>query len=304
MSAKQYEAVLPLVLAHEGGYVNHPKDPGGATNKGVTQKVYDAYRTTKGEKIRSVKSITMPEVKDIYRTRYWNLCGADDLPAGMDYAVFDYGVNSGVGKAIKDLQRTINSFAGNRLPTLAPLKVDGIAGEDTATAAKLVADLDEEGFIESYCARRMSFLKSLKTWGTFGKGWRRRVEGDVPGVQDADKGVIDYAIRIARADIGTPIPKKELPAAIGTKADEQAPAKGFGSQVSVWKTIQGAGTALAGAGVTGQVALEAADTAKTKIDGTIFGQIALIVFVLAMLLGFGLVLFKFFQDRKEKAGAT
>ncbi len=304
MSAKQYEAVLPLVLAHEGGYVNHPADPGGATNKGVTQKVYDAYRTTKGEKVRSVRSITMPEVTDIYRNRYWNLAHCDHLPAGIDYAVFDYGVNSGVSKAIKDLQRTINSFAGNRLPTLAPLKVDGIAGEDTTDACKMVADHDEEGFIESYCTRRLAFLKSLKTWKTFGKGWARRVEGDKPGVQDADKGVIDYAIRIARADIGTPIPKKDLPAAIGSKPNEQAPAKGFGSQVSVLKTLQGAGTALAGAGVTGQVALEAAETAKTKIDGTIIGQIALVVFVLAMLLGFGLVLFKFFKDRAEKQGAA
>ena len=303
MSQKQYKAVLPLVLAHEGGYVNHPKDPGGATNKGVTQAVYDAYRTTKGEKLRSVKSITMAEVTDIYETRYWKLAGCDDLPAGLDYAVFDYAVNSGVGKAVKDLQRTINVFAANRVTILAPLKVDGIAGEDTAAAAKACADVDEEGIIESYCARRMAFLKSLKTWKTFGKGWSRRVEGDTPGAQDADKGVIDYAIRIAREDVGTPIPKKELPAAIGTKPNEQAPAKGFGSQVSVLKTAQGVGAALAGAGVTGQVALEAAETAKSKIDGSVFGQAALIVFVLLMLAGIGLVLMKFFQDRAEKAGA-
>lgn len=302
MSAKQYQVVLPLVLAHEGGYVNHPKDPGGPTNKGVTQKVYDAYRTTKGEKLRSVKSITMVEIADIYDTRYWKLAGCDHLPAGVDYAVFDYAVNSGVGKAIKDLQRTINSFAGNRLPTLAPLKIDGIAGEDTTDAAKIVAEHDEEAFIESYCARRMSFLKSLKTWGTFGKGWARRVEGDQPGVQDADKGVIDYAIRIARADVGTPIPKKELPAAIGSKTGEQVPAKGEGSQVSVLKTAQGVGAALAGAGVTGQVALQAAETAKAHVNGTLLGQIALVVFVLLMIGGVGLVIAKFFHDRAEKSG--
>lgn len=303
MSQKQFKVVLPLVLAHEGGYVNHPKDPGGATNKGVTQAVYDAYRTTIGQKPRSVKSITNAEVSDIYENRYWKLAGCDALPAGLDYATFDYAVNSGVGKAVKDLQRTINAFASNRVTILAPLKVDGIAGDDTAAAAKACADVDEEGLIESYCARRLAFLKTLKTWKTFGKGWARRVEGDKPGVQDGDKGVLDYAIRIAREDVGTPIPKKELPAAIGTKVDEAAPAKGFGSQVSVLKTAQGIGAALAGAGVTGQVALEAADTAKSKIDATLFGQAALIVFVLLMLAGVGLVLYKFFQDRKEKAGA-
>lgn len=302
MSVKQYEAVLPLVLAHEGGYVNHPKDPGGATNKGVTQAVYDAYRTTKGLKLRSVKLITLAETKDIYEQRYWKLAGCDDLPAGIDYAVFDYAVNSGVGKAVKDLQRTINSFSGNRLPALSPLKIDGIAGEDTSTAAQLCADLDEEGFINSLCDRRMKFLKSLKTWKTFGTGWTRRVEGESIEVLESDKGVRDFAIMIARSDIGTKIPKKELPAAIGTKPDEQAPAKGFGSQVSILKTAQGAGAALAAAGVTGQTALAAADTAKAHVNGTLLGQVALVVFILLMLAGVGLVVHKFFVDRAEKAG--
>ena len=303
MSAKQYEAVLPLVLAHEGGYVNHPKDPGGATNKGVTQAVYDAYRTTKGQKLRSVKSITMAEVKDIYNTRYWKLAGCDELPAGLDYCVFDYAVNSGVGKAVKDLQRAINSFASNRLPTLTPLKVDGLAGEDTAAAAKMITDIDKEAVIDALCDRRMSFLKSLKTWKTFGKGWQRRVEGDSLEVLEADTGVRDYAILIARKEVGTPIPKKELPTAIGVKEGEVAPAKGFGSQVSILKTARGAGAALAGAGVTGQVALEAAQTAKAHVNGTLLGQLALVVFVLLALGGVALVLWKFFEDRAEKAGA-
>jgi len=304
MSVKQYEAVLPLVLAHEGGYVNHPTDPGGPTNKGVTQRVYDAYRTTKGLKLRSVKSITAAETKDIYRDRYWNLAGCDGLPAGLDYAVFDYAVNSGVSKAIKDLQRALNSFAGNRVPTLAPMKIDGICGEDTIAAANIIAEVDEEGVINSYLDRRMKFLKSLKTWKTFGKGWKRRVEGNFDDVRDGDKGVRDFAILIARADIGTPIPRKELPAAIGSKPGEEAPAKALGSQVSILKTAQGVGAALAGAGVTGQVALEAAGTAKAHVNGTLLGQVALIVFVLAMVGGIGLVIYKFFADRAEKAGGV
>lgn len=303
MSVKQYEAVLPLVLAHEGGYVNNPKDPGGPTNKGVTQAVYDAYRVTKGLKLRTVKSITAAEVKDIYEQRYWILAGCDELPAGCDYAVFDYAVNSGVGKAVKDLQRTINSFAGNRVPALSPLKIDGIAGEDTATAAKLCADTDEEAFINSYCDRRLRFMRTLKTWGEFGAGWTRRIDGDKPGVQEADKGVRDFAVLIARRDIGSPIPKKELPQPIGTKANEAVPAKAFGSQVSVLKTAQGAGAALAAAGVTGQTALSAATTAKAHVNGTLLGQLALVAFALLMLAGVGLVLYKFFEDRAEKAGA-
>lgn len=302
MSAKQYEAVLPLVLAHEGGYVNHPADPGGPTNKGVTQRIYDAYRTTKNESTRSVKSITAAEVKDIYRSRYWNLAGCDELPAGVDYCVFDYAVNSGVSKAIKDLQRAINSFAGNRVPTLSPLKIDGVAGEDTLKAAQLCSDADEEGIINSLCDRRMAFLKSLKTYKTFGTGWKRRVEGDFDDVREGDKGVRDFAIMIARSDVGTPIPKKELPAAIGTKVGEAVPAKGDGSQVSVFRTVQGAGAALAAAGVTGQTALSAANTAKAHVNGTLLGQLALVAFAVLMLAGVGLVLYKFFHDRAEKAG--
>lgn len=303
MSKKQFDAVLPLVLAHEGGFVNHPKDPGGATNKGVTQAVYDAYRATKGLKPRSVKSLTKAETSEIYETRYWRLAGCDDLPAGIDYAVFDYSINSGVGKAIKDLQRTINTFASNRISVLKPLKVDGIAGADTATAAKQCADVDAEGLIMSYCDRRMKFLKTLKTWGTFGVGWTRRVEGDHLEVVEGDKGVRDFAVMIARKEVGATIPKKELPAPIGTKLNEVAPAKALGSQVSVLKTVQGAGAALAAAGVTGQTALEAADTAKSKIDATLIGQVALVLFVLLSLAGVGLVLYKFFVDRAEKAGA-
>lgn len=303
MPQANFDKSLPLVLAHEGGYVNHPRDPGGATNKGVTQAVYDAYRLTKGLKKRSVKSITSPEVSEIYKSRYWDLAHCSEFPAGVDYAVFDYAVNSGVGKAIKDLQRTVNAFGANRVKGLVPLKVDGIAGQDTKAAVEKCCDEDEEAFINSLCDRRMSFLKSLKTWGTFGKGWKRRVEGDFDEVREGDKGVRDYAVLMARGDLAFPIPKKELPAAIGTKEGEQVPAKGFGSQVSILKTAQGVGAALAGAGVTGQTVLSAAETTKAHVNGSLLGQIALIVFVLLMIGGVGLVLYKFFEDRREKTGA-
>lgn len=301
MADTNFKKSLPLVLAHEGGYVNHPKDPGGATNKGITQAVYDAHRKGLGLPKRSVRNITAPDVQAIYENRYWDLSKCDDLPAGVDYAVFDYSVNSGVGKAAKDLQRTVNGFDG--IKGLTPLKVDGVVGEDTLAAVELCVAKDEEAFINAYCDRRMKFLRSLKTWGTFGKGWKRRVEGESEEVIEGDKGVRDYAILMARGDLKFPIKKADLPAAIGAKQGEQVPAKGFGSQVSIWKTAQGIGATLAGAGVTGQAVLEAGETAKTHANGTLLGQIALIVFILAMIGGVGLLLFKFFQDRAEKAGA-
>lgn len=302
MASSNFKRALQLVLAHEGGFVDHPKDPGGATNKGVTQGVYDTYRKSMKLALRSVKSITAAEVEDIYRNQYWAKVDGDALPAGLDYAVFDYAVNSGVGKAIKDLQRTLNGMA-NMIPDFTKLRVDGVSGQSTVAACIAAADADEEGTITSLCDRRIAFMKSLKTWKTFGKGWNRRVMGDEDGVQEGDKGVIDYAVMMARNDLAYPIPKKALPAAIGAKAEEVAPAKAIVASQSILKTAQGAGAALAGAGVTGQVALQAAETAKTHIDATLIGQIALIVFVLLMIGGVGLVLYKFFEDRKEKSAA-
>src|SRR6476661_8579982 len=127
MAASNFRPNLSLVLAHEGGYVNHPKDPGGATNQGVTQKVYDAYRAYHGHKMQSVRDIKDSEVSDIYNKNYWRLIRADSLPCGLDYAVFDFAVNSGVARATKYLQRLVG-FTGN--------DVDGIVGMVTVAAAE------------------------------------------------------------------------------------------------------------------------------------------------------------------------
>lgn len=154
------EAALRQVLVHEGGYVNHPADPGGATNQGVTQRVYDAYRTRKGLKPQSVRGISPDEVATIYKRQYWDAVKGDDLPAGLDYAVFDYAVNSGPKQAILDLQRVLGVTA------------DGIIGNVTLAA---ISDADAFAVIDDLCARRMAFLRRLKHWPTFGRGWSHRV---------------------------------------------------------------------------------------------------------------------------------
>lgn len=188
MAAKFFKQSLALVLAHEGGYSNHPKDPGGPTYKGVTQNVYDAYRRLRGATLQSVKYATSDELADIYKKQYWQLVRGDDLPAGLDYAVFDFAVNSGVNRAIRYLQ------------VLLDVNPDAILGEITLAALVSRARIDEESLIVHYCANRMKFLKSLKTFPTFGKGWTRRVLGYVDGYQDNDSGVLDYAINMARGD--------------------------------------------------------------------------------------------------------
>ena len=154
------ETALKHVLVHEGGYVNHQKEPGGATNRGVTQRVYDAYRDRHRKPRRSVRAIEADEVADIYKRQYWDAVRGDDLPSGLDYAVFDYAVNSGPRRAAQDLQRELG------------VAVDGVIGNVTLAA---VAKADVYDLIDRLCARRMRFLKALRHWPTFGKGWTRRV---------------------------------------------------------------------------------------------------------------------------------
>ena len=92
-----YEAALARLLAHEGGYSNHPSDPGGPTNFGITIVDYRKY-VKPGATAADVKAMTLDEAKKIYRAKYWDAQRCDELPAGVDYAVFDYGVNSGIGR--------------------------------------------------------------------------------------------------------------------------------------------------------------------------------------------------------------
>lgn len=211
MGAANYKPCLGLVLAHEGGFVNHPKDPGGATNQGITQKVYDGYRRLQGLALQSVKFITPDEVARIYDRQYWRLVKGDELPLGLDYAVFDFAVNSGVSRAVRYLQRLVGAAD------------DGIIGFETMSKTYEATKMDEGLIILKYCANRMAFLKSLGTFPTFGKGWTRRVIGYKEGVQETDTGVIDYATQMARSDNGFPLP---MPTEIG-KADDETPGKAY-----------------------------------------------------------------------------
>jgi len=165
---ENFPRALALVLKHEGGYSNHPKDPGGATMKGVIQRVYDGYRQRKGLERRSVKRLESQELQDIYRQLYWNKIEGDELPAGLDYCVFDAAVNSGPGQAAKWLQRALNKVDGAKLVD------DGVIGPATLAAAD-IAPFD--AVADVMCGLRLAMLRRLKTWPTFGKGWQRRVDG-------------------------------------------------------------------------------------------------------------------------------
>jgi len=225
---------LKPVLVWEGGYVNHPKDPGGPTNKGITQRVYDAYRSNNGKKPQSVAKISSAEVEAIYKEQYWDVVKGDDLPAGVDLAVFDYAVNSGTRRAAQALQKCVG------------VEQDGQIGQITL---QRVTETDELALITSICNERLSFVKKLSTWSTFGIGWQRRIMGDKPGVQEGDRGIIDIASRMAKSEPLPPLPKNEA----GGKADSADRKLSGDTQVVATgvTTIGGGGFSLTNTIVTG-----------------------------------------------------
>ena len=212
MTAQNYARALSRVLVHEGGFANHPKDPGGATMKGVTQRVYDAFRERRDQPAQSVQFISDAELQEIYRRQYWSAVKGDKLPAGIDYAVFDGAVNSGPGQSIKWLQRALND-----LPSTQPkLKVDGALGEATLAAVEAYPDHDQ--IIGLMLGRRLAFLQALKTWSTFKAGWSRRVSqvkeiGQAWAVGSVGPQPVIYAGGNAKAplDHAKPLPVKGVP---------------------------------------------------------------------------------------------
>jgi lysozyme family protein len=157
-----FDACLAKLLVHEGNFVNHPSDPGGMTNLGVTARVWEEWVGHPVDE-KQMKALTPELVAPLYRKKYWDACRANDLVSGLDYCVFDIAVNSGVGRAIKFLQSCVG------------VTPDGGFGSITFALVKK-AEEDPKALIENYCAKRLEFLQSLKTFETFGKGWSRRVQ--------------------------------------------------------------------------------------------------------------------------------
>ena len=170
MFSSSYDEALARLLVHEGGYSNHPSDPGGPTNWGITLRDARAY-WKKDATAADVRNLPRAVAKNIFRTKYWAALCCDELPAGVDYAVFDYGVNSGVGRAAKVLQRLLGLHSASKTRVDA-LVVDGIVGPRTLAAA---ACADAGRLIDAICDERLAFLQGLRTWPVFGNGWGRRV---------------------------------------------------------------------------------------------------------------------------------
>jgi len=158
-----FAQALGLTLRHEGGFVSHPKDPGGFTNKGVTLATFSLYLGRKAS-VDELKMISDTQLCEIYRKQYWDKVRGDDLPGGLDFCVFDFAVNSGPGRAAKMLQDLVGAEA------------DGSIGHKTVAAVlEHVSRETLPKVIDQYQAKRLHYLQALPHWETFGKGWGRRV---------------------------------------------------------------------------------------------------------------------------------
>jgi lysozyme family protein len=193
MTASSYDAALARLLVHEGGYTNDAADPGGPTNFGIT--IYDYRKYVKPDATAAdVRAMKVEEAKSIYRAKYWGAQRCDELPAGVDDSIFDYGVNSGIGRSGKVLRRVL-----------------GLPDSDWKTSDEVLAALakrDPKAVIIAINDERLRFLQSLRTWPVFGRGWGARVAEvktfslqlaasgsaalpvPAPDIQQAGKGVV------------------------------------------------------------------------------------------------------------------
>jgi lysozyme family protein len=159
ISASRFHQAVELVLQHEGGFVDHPRDPGGATKFGITRETLSRARGGPAS-VEDVRELTRAEAVTIYRRLYCDVLRADEMPSGIDLAVFDLAVNSGPVRAVRMLQAVLRVTA------------DGIVGPVTLKAAWRA---DPPETIRRLTRDRLGFLGRLASWPVFGRGWRRRV---------------------------------------------------------------------------------------------------------------------------------
>lgn len=239
MAKGNFKACLALTLKHEGGFVDHPRDPGGATNKGITIGTFRRYKP--GATVADLKAISDKDVERIYRDGYWSPVNADLLQPGVDLAVFDFGVNSGTGRAARHLQ------------AVAGVKQDGAIGIKTIGALDAMRG-DET--VKKLCGRRLSFVRGLRTWDVFGRGWSRRI-ADIEA-----RGVAMWLARNA-----TPASAKMGLEDEAQRADRTAGAQGKGA------------AAAGGTGAAGGATDVAMDPSLILIGAAVLVVVGLVLFL-------------------------
>ena len=188
MARATLPAALKLVFGDEGGYSNVKTDKGGPTKYGITHKTLAAHRGVPAVSAEQVRAMSLAEATAVYERSYWAQSGGDLLPVGLDYAAFDFGVNSGPARAVKALQKAVG------------MRQDGVVGEQTLDAVRKYPG-GVSAVIRAYCDERMRFLRSLggaQGFAANGRGWTIRVTGKDPKGQWAAKpGVLGHALKLA-----------------------------------------------------------------------------------------------------------
>lgn len=150
-----FDTAFTKLIGHEGGYVNDPRDPGGETKFGISKRAYPDV---------NIASLTLDDARAIYRRDYWDRARCDQLPPQVAFQVFDTAVNSGIGQAIRFLQRAVG------------VADDGQVGPLTMAS---VRRMDPEAVAARFNGQRLDFMTRLSTWDTFGKGWARRIASNL-----------------------------------------------------------------------------------------------------------------------------
>lgn len=153
-----FDQCFDKLISHEGGYVNDPRDAGGETKFGISKRAYPQV---------DIKNLTLGAAKEIYKRDYWDRAQCDKLPPSVAYVLFDAAVNSGIGQAIRFLQRAVN------------VADDGVIGPMTIAA---ITRLDAESVCARYIGQRLEFMTKLTTWDVYGKGWSRRLADQLKGI--------------------------------------------------------------------------------------------------------------------------
>lgn len=240
---QSYSKAIKIILGYEGGNVDDPADNGGRTSRGVTQRVYSAYRVKKGRPNQDVFRATDAEVADIYKRQYWDINLCDELPAGVDLIVFNAAVNSSGKRGYKMLQASLN------VVTNAQLRVEGSPGMITVAAANHAPDHD--AVVLEFGRKYQAYYRSLSDWKRYGKGWTRR-----------NKNVTEIANAWATGSVG-PQPATAMSfmsVATGTQSvasDDGMHRKARDETITQESVGAGGSASLVTAGATGTGGLEA-----------------------------------------------
>lgn len=187
----KFDACHAITAKWEGGWSDHPADPGGKTMYGITQATLSAYLGRPATDVE-IRTLSRQQATAIYRDRYWKRVAGDELPPGVDLCIYDFGVNSGPDRSVKSLQTALG------------LKADGWVGELTLSA---IRSKPPRELIDALCDRRLTFLKSLPTWSKFGKGWANRVA-------DIRKRAMSMAAGATQPEMGPVVPEGGTPKAL------------------------------------------------------------------------------------------